>query len=147
MAHICPIDNNKLNEPTVRVVATFMGILAVLALVFKLPFLFGIMVADFLIRGFFDRKYSLFRWLATKVVDALDMEPKIIPAAPKTFSAKIGFLFSAILLIASLANSWIVVYPVASILLVCIFLEAVFAYCVGCVMYSTLVKVKLIKAQ
>ncbi len=136
MAHVCPIDGNKVNEPTVRTVAGLAAIIAIVGIVTQSFIPFAFLAYDFFVRGFLNREGSLLRWLAIKIVDVLDFEPKLIDGAPKRFAAKVGFVFSITLSVLSLFHLPITIYSVGAILLICAILESVFAYCVGCEVYS-----------
>lgn len=136
MAHICPIDGNKVNEPTVRTVAGLVVIIAIVGITTQSFIPFAFLAYDFFVRGFSNREGSLLRWLAIKIVDMIDIEPKLIDGAPKRFAAKVGFVFSITLTILSLFHLPIALYSVGAILLFCAILESVFAYCVGCEVYA-----------
>src|SRR5690606_32391400 len=126
MAHICPIDGNKVNEPTVRTVAGLVVIITVTALATQSFIPFAFLSYDFFIRGFLNREGSLLRWIAVKIVDTFDFPPKLIDSAPKRFAAKVGFVFSLTLSILALLQLFTAFYVVGTILLVCAVLESVF---------------------
>lgn len=56
MAHICPINGEKINEPTVRTVAGIVVILASAGIYFQLYFIFLFLGYDFFVRGFYKKE-------------------------------------------------------------------------------------------
>lgn len=144
MAHVCPIDGNKVNKPAVRIVAAWVVLISVAGIATQsfIPFVF--LMYDFFVRGFLNRNGSLLRWLAINIVNVLDIQPQLIDNAPKRFAAKIGFIFSAILVVLALLNIWIPFFIVGGILVSCAILESVFSYCVGCEVFALLVRFNLI---
>jgi hypothetical protein len=143
-AQSCPVDGTKVNEPVVRIVAILVAILAVAGILLNQPVIFGVLIYDFLVRGFIDRKYSILRLVALQINNVLNFKEKHIDAAPKTFAAKIGFIFSVIIFIALLLNWTLFATVTTTVLLICALLEGVFGYCVGCEFYFILQKLKLI---
>lgn len=136
MAHVCPIDGNKVNEPTVRTIAGLVVAISLVGLATKSFIPFAFLLYDFFVRGFLNREGSLLRWLAIKVVDTFDFPPKLIDSAPKRFAAKVGFIFSLTLAVLALLQLYTAFYVVGAILVACAILESVFAYCVGCEFYA-----------
>jgi hypothetical protein len=142
MAHICPINGEKINEPTVRTVAGIVVILASVGIYFKLPFIFVLLGFDFFVRGFYKKEYSFLRLIAIQVTNLLNFKTKLIDAAPKRFAAKIGFIFSILILALVLLHEFNFALIVAVILIVCAVLESVFGYCLGCQFYSIYITIK-----
>jgi hypothetical protein len=136
MAHYCPIDGTQINEPTVRVVAFLVAITAALGVVYQSPFFFLFLAFDFLIRGFYNKKWSLFRFIGLKTTDYFDVKVKLIDAGGKKFAARIGLVFSIILTLAAYFQLLVVVYSLGGILVLFAVLESALAYCVGCKMHT-----------
>lgn len=142
MTHICPVNGEKINEPTVRTVAGIVVILSSLGIYFHLSFIFLLLSLDFFVRGFYKKEYSLLRYIAIQITNLLKFNEKLINAAPKRFAAKIGFVFSFIILLLLLAQQFYIALIVTGILLVCAVLESAFGYCLGCQFYSIYMYVK-----
>ncbi|MBL7801920.1 MAG: DUF4395 domain-containing protein [Chitinophagales bacterium] len=142
MTHICPVNGEKINEPTVRTVAGIVVILAAVGIYFQLYFIFLLLSYDFFVRGFYKREFSLLRFIAIQITNQLNFKEKLIDAAPKRFAAKIGFIFSVIILSLLLLQHFHIALMVTIILIVCAILESVFAYCLGCQFYSIFISVK-----
>jgi len=142
MAYVCPVDGTKVNEPTVRIVAGLVIVLASVGLVFQSPYIFAFLAYDFAVRGFDKRDWSPLRYVGIKLTNLFELKEHLIDAAPKRFAAKVGLLFSVTLVILSFLQLSTSAYVVGEILLLCAFLESVFAYCLGCEVYSLFFKLK-----
>lgn len=140
MAHICPIEGNQINEPTVRVVAFLVALMAATGAWLQSPYIFLFLAYDFYVRGFYKKQWSLFRLIAIKAVTIFEVREKLIDAGGKRFAAKIGFIFSAALTLLTLFGWSAGVYVLSGILVLFATLESTLAYCVGCKVYSLLNK-------
>lgn len=135
----CPISDERVDENTTRIVAAITIIIGLPALYFSAYPVFILLGIDFGIRAFTKGDYSLLRNAGKALSVALSLPKKPIDAAPKKFAAGVGLAFSitiAITQFAALANTALFF---GAVLLVCAFLEAALAYCVGCVVYSYIV--------
>jgi len=140
MAHICPIDGTRINEPTVRVVAFLVVITTILGIVFQSPVIFLALTIDFFIRGFFDKQCSILRSVGVEITNLFDLKPKLIDAGGKKFSAKIGFFITALLIVSTIYEWQAVITALGGILIFFATLESAFAYCVGCKIYPFYLK-------
>lgn len=57
------------------------------------------------------------------------------PSAPPRFAQTVGFAFALVALVGALTGQWMVYAVAASLALAAAFLNAVFAFCLGCEMY------------
>jgi hypothetical protein len=141
MQAVCPITDKRINERVARLNA-LVTVLLVTSFVF-LHFwgALAILAVDFIIRGFFDSKYSpicqLNKWIALK----LNMKAKMMNAGPKMFAAQVGMVLSIIALALFFKQCNTVCIAVASILGVFSFLESAFGYCVACKLYPLFRKI------
>jgi hypothetical protein len=132
---ICPISDKRINENTARGNA-FLTVLLLAAYMLTSNLLFpAFLFADFLLRSLDLTKYSPFAFLSTKINQLLKINPKIINAGPKIFSARIGVVFSLLILLTALPGWQAVAMVLTTVFLICAFLEAVFAFCVACKIY------------
>lgn len=143
----CPISGNKRDNTTVRVVAGFVFVIAVVALMAALrnsvqtaAILTGVLAIDFVIRAFIKPKYSPLATLARGTVSGLKLTKKLVDNAPKIFAARIGVLFSVASTVLFASNLRLSGIIVLSILILCAALESFFGICLGCLMYSVLPK-------
>jgi hypothetical protein len=119
MAHICPINGEKINEPTVRTVAGIVVILAQQVFIFNFTLIFLFLGYDFFVRGFYKKEYSLLRFIAIQITNLFNFNEKLIDAAPKRFAAKIGFFFSILIFVLFLLQQFYLALIVTTILILC----------------------------
>jgi hypothetical protein len=135
---ICPISSEKVNKSVVRITAFFIATaVALYVLTGNLLFIFAITI-DFMIRAFTSAKFSPLSFLAYKTSQLLKLKPQLIGKAPKLFASRIGFLFS-IATIALFPISPVASIVVSLILMSFALLEALFDFCMGCVVYTYIV--------
>lgn len=135
----CPISDDRVDENTTRVVAAIVITIGVFTLYtgYSLPIF--LLAADFAVRGFTNKPYSVLRLAARNISAVLNLPVKPVNAAPKKFAAGVGFAFCMAIGLALLLGFYKTAYGVGAVLLVCAVLEFAFAYCVGCVVYTFMV--------
>lgn len=143
----CPISGNKRDNTTVRVVAGFVFVIAVAALLVALlvslqtaAIITGVLSLDFIIRAFFKPKYSPLATLARGTVTGLNLPKKMVDNAPKVFAARIGVIFSVVATVLFALNLLYAGVAALALLLLCALLESFFGFCLGCWMYALLPK-------
>lgn len=132
---ICPISNLRVNENVARATAFLIALLVVSYIIFPNPYILLFLAVDFYIRGFTTLKYSPLSWLAAKINAAFNWPAHITDKAKKIFAARIGFIFTAAMLL------FLFISPAVSIVLGLILaafalLEALLNICVGCLVYT-----------
>ena len=136
---------NPVNELSARLVATGVVIQSVLFLVIRewwvlVPLAFG-----FLARVASGPRFSPLGLLVTKViVPRLDREQTWVPGPPKRFAQAIGVAFSVTALVLELAGADGAAVVVIAMLLVAASLEAFVGLCLGCVMFSGLIRLGVV---
>lgn len=135
---ICPISPLRVNENVVRLTASGIALLVVFYLATGSPSLILVLLLDFSLRAFTTLKYSPLSWLAAQIAQRLALPEIKIDKAPKIFAARVGFLFSVVILVLAF------IHPLSSlvvsvVLLGFALLEAVFNICAGCLVYSYVV--------
>jgi len=133
---VCPISLERVDTQVLRLSGSFLFIFVLLFLgeksvVWLLPVL-----GELAIRAIFSAKYAPIFLLSKSILKKLKISPQLEDAAPKQFAVRIGFLMSALIVVLSLLNIDKAAYFIGIILLLCIGLEVVFKFCIGCVMYS-----------
>ncbi|PKP12098.1 MAG: DUF4395 domain-containing protein [Bacteroidetes bacterium HGW-Bacteroidetes-4] len=136
----CPISDNRINEKVARTngVLTFLILLAfgyshqILLIVFL-----GI---DFLFRATPFVKYSLIGMTSHTIVKYLPIDSQFINAGPKIFAARVGLLFSFLIILSALFSFGTASLVIAAILGLFSFLEGVFGICVACIIYPYVYK-------
>jgi hypothetical protein len=125
----------RVNENVVRVTALLIAVLVVLYAFTTSPFLVLFLLVDFTIRAFTNLQYSPLSWLAAQINRRLGLPVILTDKAKKIFSARVGVLFTLVILILSFVSpqSSIVV---GLILMGFALLESLFNICVGCLVYT-----------
>lgn len=137
---ICPISDKRINERVARVNGAFTVLLLILFGVTSQWFIPAFLAVDFLMRSGRLSKYSPVGYSSRNIVQILSLEELLINAGPKIFAARIGLVFSVIILLASLTGLNATAFVLATVLGVFSFLEAAFGICVACKIYSVLYK-------
>ncbi|MEW6067504.1 MAG: DUF4395 domain-containing protein [Nitrospirota bacterium] len=146
MNKICPISNKNINEKVVRVNAMITALFILSSLITTYRWIIIILAIDFFIRGFLNSSYSLFTILSKKIIHVLKIKHNIVNSGPKIFAAKIGFIFCLIIFIFYSLNFILLAKIFSIIFLFCALLEALFAFCVGCRIYSLVRKFNKVNA-
>jgi hypothetical protein len=138
----CPVDHIKVNENKIRVIALLVLLIAVALLLTGYNFLIIFLTFDFFVRAFNMQKLSLLGALAGIIVRLFKIPTKFTDRGPKRFAAGVGFVVSALILIA-IIQGWLVLAGSLTIAL-CIFasLEAFAGICGGCYVYTALQKIR-----
>lgn len=136
---ICPVSPERVDENRVRVTA--LGVVLVMGIFFVTGnALFPALLAvDFFIRAFTRLLFSPLSWLGQIIVKSLGANPVPIDKAPKVFAARIGFLLTVIITIASLLNFTLLTYIAGATLVLFAFLECGLNFCMGCWVYTVIV--------
>lgn len=135
-----------LNENVLRPVAGIVFTVSLLTLIVPaISYLMIFLFIDFLIR-YINPKYSLLaqtiRIISTRI---LRQEPRPYYSAPKRFAILIGIIFSGIISLSIVLQVGLVTTIFTSFLLIASFLQGFFGYCLGCEIYSLLIKFGMIQ--
>ena len=136
---ICPVSNKKANENIVRITAFWVVVLTVLFIIFPNPIIPLFLALDFYIRAFTRLPYSPLSWISAGIGRSLNFTPRWIDKAPKIFAARVGFLFSMLMLVLTLSGVTIAAISTASVLVLFAFLECGLNFCAGCWVYTYIV--------
>jgi hypothetical protein len=135
---ICPISNNQINERVARLNAAFTLFLLLLFGSSGQWFIPAFLAADFFMRSGNLSRFSPVGYSSRNIVKLLSLEELLINAGPKIFAARIGLIFSLLILFASLAELNTIAFGFAIVLGLFSFLEAAFGICVACKIYPFL---------
>ena len=132
---ICPISYKRINENVARGNAALTVILLASYLATSNLVFITFLLLDFLLRALELSKYSPLAFLSRKFNEIFHIPKKSINAGPKIFSARIGFVFSTLILISALFGWSSAALVFTAVFGVCAFLETAFAYCIACEVY------------
>jgi hypothetical protein len=132
---------SQTNESKVRLTAFFVLVLVITFLLIKLLLIPVILVIDFGLRSFNLGKYSPLAYISDLLVKTLKLPIIPVYLPPKRFAARIGLLFSVVILILHLFKPEAVL-PVAVVLAFFAALESLLGFCAGCYVYTFLQRFK-----
>ena len=131
----CPISFIKIDANIVRINAFYILVLFSLYLLSMNKFIILFLLTDFAIRLFVSKSYSPLYFLSSRTKELLRVKTKLEDNAPKTLATYFGFLFLSLILLFDLLHVETLFYATSGVLLVCLFLELAFDYCLGCKIY------------
>ena len=143
---ICPVNNEWVNTNQVRINASIVFIACCLALTIQTPYIILLLCIDFFCRGFIKKRVSLLNYLSKSIITAFDIPTSKENEAPKIFAVKVGFVFTVLSLICFFLGYKTSFNLFVTIIILFSFLEFAFKFCAGCVVFTLLVKFKIIKA-
>lgn len=131
----CPISLISVDSNVARINAFYVGTLFSIYMMSNSTALILFLILDFITRIFSLKEYSLLFMLSKRTKKALKLESIKVDAAPKKLAAIFGLVFLVTIFLLSILGLVIPFYIFSGILLVCIFLEVAFSYCLGCEIY------------
>lgn len=137
---ICPISNKKIDENVARFNGLFTVILLTTTILTQSIFPVLFLLVDFFLRSAELSVYSPFANLSKFIIEKLNITKKPINAGPKIFAARIGVLFSLVILVTLLTGNETISFIFIGIFGTCAFLEAAFSFCVACQIYPIVYK-------
>jgi len=140
----CPISKTQIDGNVARLNGFISLIIIALGTYNNLFWI--LLTLDFILRSFIT-KYSPIANFSKLVLNNTKIIPNPIDAAPKLFAAKIGLIMSIILVVMSLLNYSDSAFYFSIFFSIPVFLETFLGYCLGCQMYSILMKLNIIKTK
>jgi len=137
---ICPISNQKINETVARLIGLFTVIFLISFVLTSNAFIIGFLLIDFLLRATNNSKFSPLAITSKSIAKQLALKQKMINAGPKVFAARIGVVFSVLILLTSIFGLETAAYTLTAIFGLCAFLEAALGLCVACEIYPFVYK-------
>ncbi|MFC3559620.1 DUF4395 domain-containing protein [Pedobacter jamesrossensis] len=132
----CPISAERVNENVVRIIAFMVAVIAIFCVVFANYWAIIFLLLDFAARAFSSGKFSLLKFVAIRISNALSLKPIMKDLAPKKFAATLGFGFCLLITAMFLLNFVTLAMVLTTIMTIFALLESLFAICVGCYVYS-----------
>ena len=139
---------NPVNETSARLVATGAVILGIGFAATGNGWLLAALTYGFIARVLTGPTLSPLGRLATQVITPrLDVEHKFVPGPPKRFAQGVGATMSIVASVLFLQDAVGVARIVIIGLVFAAFLEAAFAFCLGCKMFAILMRLGVIPAS
>jgi hypothetical protein len=137
---ICPLSSQQIDERIPRINGAFTLILLVLFSITQNYLIMLFLVADFFARAIEKPQYSVLAIVSKSILAQFSEKANKTNAGPKIFAARIGFVFSLLILLFSLAGLISTAVVFVAIFAFCALLESVFNYCVACKIYPFVYK-------
>ena len=136
---------NPANETSARLVAAGVVVISAIFLLTNSTLLLLALTYGFAARVTTGPTFSPLALFVTRVVTPkLNLNHKFVPGPPKRFAQTIGLTFAASALVLTLLDYSFAAKLVIAALIFAATLEAVFAICLGCIMFSSLMKLGVI---
>jgi hypothetical protein len=136
----CPVDPVTVNENKARIIAFFVLLITAGYLLTGYWYLIALLLPDFLLRASTFGKNSPLSLLADIVVRLFKVKNKPTNRAPKRFAAGTGFVFTVLILLATLFQWQVAALVLSVILAFFASLESFVSFCAGCYVYTILQK-------
>lgn len=136
---VCPIAGYKIDENGARVVAGFVLVSTLVALVVPSStarWIFLFLAHDFGFRAFSRPRWSVMGRLSSAILAKIGIAPRPVDAGAKRFAARVGLVFSVSLLVLTYFDLPLATQVVAGALAFCAALESLLGFCVGCQMWT-----------
>ena len=137
---------NPVNDNVGRAVASGVVVMSVAAIAFDQPWILIPITYGFWARVLAGPRFSPLALLASRVVVPwLGRPPKPVPGPPKRFAQGMGVVFSTTALILAFGfGQTTAAWAVLALLVCAAFLEAAFGICLGCKVFSLLMRAGII---
>ena len=136
---------NPANETSARLVAAGVVLMSAFFLLTNSTLILVALTYGFAARVAAGPTFSPLALFVTRVVTPkLNFNHKFVPGPPKRFAQTIGLTFAATALILTLLGFSTAAQLVIAALIMAATLESVFAICLGCIMFSFLMKLGVI---
>ena len=136
---VCPISNVRVDSNVNRLTTFNVVILIALYLYTSIPYFIIIVTSDYFIRAFLKQKYSPLKWIALGLSKVFNLYKKEINVAPKVFASRLGFLCAFATMIFYYTGMPTTSLIIALMLFSLTIMDSIFNYCVGCLIYHTVV--------
>ena len=133
------------DEVTVRLVAAQVLVVSTLAVATGWLWLFGLLAVDFALRVAFGPRSPLAQVALTVLRPLVPAAPRPTAGPPKRFAASIGIVCSVLVVLFAYPLGWTVAaWVVAAMMVLFPLLESALGLCVGCLLFSGLMRVGLV---
>ena len=137
---------NPVDDNVGRAVASGVVLLSLAAIAFDQPWILIPMAYGFWARVLAGPRFSPLALLASRVVvPRLGRPPRPVPGPPKRFAQGMGVVFSSTALILAYGfGLTTAAWAVLALLIIAAFLEAAFGICLGCKVFSLLIRIGIV---
>ncbi len=138
----CILGGYMVDENVSRLVGVFTFFASLLFLAFPSPWLAAAIALDFVPRALGKASSSPSVIAGSALRRLLGLPESLVNAGPKQFAAKLGLMMSMAILLLSVAGVPGAALGLAALLAACAALEGFVGFCVGCLLYSLLMRAR-----
>ena len=135
MAQVCPISTRRVDSNMIRVISFQVALFSMILLVSQEIFFALVLLFDFFMRTVRLPNLSPFHIIGTFALSGWGIAPKLCDESPKRFALYLGLVTSLCIVIFYMADLTLFATGLATVLLICAFLETLFDFCIGCKIY------------
>lgn len=135
MAQACPLLFRQIDGTVVRLNAISVALLVTLFLATSNPLWLYFLGTDFIIRLYGSKSYSPINRLSLWLQRMMHLSPQMTDAGAKRLAAHFGLLFTVLLLVGHYLGLSAFGTALAALFLLCLGMEIILNYCVGCKIY------------
>ena len=132
---LCPVSDKRIDERVARINGIFTVLILTGSVLTESIFPLIFLAVDFLLRASDYSKFSLIGISSKNLVKYLGLNQNFINAGPKIFAARLGFVFTVLILIFIFLGAYSPALILAGVLGTFSFLEAAFGLCIACEIY------------
>lgn len=136
---ICPVSSEQVDSKVSRLTVFLQVIILTYFIVTREPIPLYLVTIDCGMRALGRNNYSLLCLLATFIIKTLGTPSKMTGKAPKVFASRLGFicgLAGSLFITINMPTASLAVIGMWTVLAI---LDAVFDFCVGCLIYNYMV--------
>ncbi|MHB1089947.1 MAG: DUF4395 domain-containing protein [Ilumatobacteraceae bacterium] len=136
---------NPVNETSARLVAAGVVVIGTTFFVTGNSWILAVLTYGFVARVLSGPTLSPLGRLATQVITPrLNVQHRFVPGPPKRFAQGVGAAFTLTATVLIVAGATTPARIVIAVLVIAAFLEAVFAICLGCIVFGWLMRLGVI---
>jgi len=145
MSSSCPISNRRIDSHLVRLISLQVLVWSLFFIVTQSLFFTLVILFDFTVRLVRKESYSPFTQVGKFILKQWSALPRYTDESPKRFALYLGFVMGVITPLFALFGWSPAAVAVASVLMICAFIEVLFDFCIGCKIYYAIQLFKVIK--
>ena len=135
MAQSCPLAFRQIDGTIARLNAFSVFTFLLLFVVTTQAWLLLFLGMDFIIRLYGNKNISPIFQLSKLLKKVLGLETEMVDAGAKRLAAHFGLFFVFVSFAAYLSGLSLLMYATIAVFMLCLSLELLFAYCIGCKIY------------
>ncbi len=135
MAQACPVNFTTIDSHAGRIGSALTLLLVVSYIASGNVAILFFLTADLLVRLYGDKAFSPVSALSSRLMRLLRLGARPVDGAAKHVAGHFGLLFSVLLIVTHFLHADTAAYAVAAVFGLCLLMDAVFNFCVGCKIY------------